>query len=359
MTTGPTPSPTPVTTVIVTKRITQSSSASGLPQTTPTVVTDTIVVAMNSLYNTDRRNLQSINDPGFSDFSNSVQSVGQSFDNGTLTNVYDHTVSFAVERGTTAILSEDAIFSEPFKSDDFISGYLTQLRQSDPAFTDTEPESFRIVVDDVPQGGTGVNSVRTIDEEPSGIGGGGIAGILIGSLVVIAGAGYIFYKRRKTSGTSSTNDRDINTFMTLEPQQDRLEKATSSHDDRESNDVLTVDYAPPSWGAVSRTSDDFPEISAFASSGINVQEEIIEIEAPGGPLGVILDSPNDGPPVVYKIRPDSAIGSLICLGDRLIAVDDIDVTEMNAVNVSRIMAKKSRQPSRKLTIIRETILGDC
>lgn len=40
------------------------------------------------------------------------------------------------------------------------------------------------------------------------------------------------------------------------------------------------------------------------------------------------------------------------MGDKLVAVDDEDVRDMTAVQVSKLLSKKSGNESRKLTIIR-------
>jgi C-terminal processing protease CtpA/Prc len=40
------------------------------------------------------------------------------------------------------------------------------------------------------------------------------------------------------------------------------------------------------------------------------------------------------------------------VGDKLVAVDDVDVRNMTAVDVSKLISKKSGQAKRKLTIIR-------
>ena len=46
------------------------------------------------------------------------------------------------------------------------------------------------------------------------------------------------------------------------------------------------------------------------------------------------------------------IRSQIRVGDKLLAVDDEDVTCMTAVEVSRLIGRKCEQKERKLTIVR-------
>jgi hypothetical protein len=44
------------------------------------------------------------------------------------------------------------------------------------------------------------------------------------------------------------------------------------------------------------------------------------------------------------------------VGDKLVAVDDEDVRTMTAVKVSKLISRKSANPSRKLTIVRTTMI---
>jgi len=90
----------------------------------------------------------------------------------------------------------------------------------------------------------------------------------------------------------------------------------------------------------------------------NVKEEVLEIDAPAGKLGVVIDTPDDGAPVVHAVKDSSVIADQICVGDKLIAVDDEDVRSMTAIKVSKLISKKSANPSRKLTIVRQTFVDD-
>ena len=52
-----------------------------------------------------------------------------------------------------------------------------------------------------------------------------------------------------------------------------------------------------------------------------------------------------------KILPSDEVGTL---NEVRMTVDDVDVREMSAVEVSKLISKKSDQGRRKLTIIRRT-----
>jgi C-terminal processing protease CtpA/Prc len=69
------------------------------------------------------------------------------------------------------------------------------------------------------------------------------------------------------------------------------------------------------------------------------------------------DTPQfEGPPVVHAVKDSSVIADLIQVGDKLVAVDDENVTNMTAIKVSKLISKKSANPSRKLTVIRTTVI---
>jgi C-terminal processing protease CtpA/Prc len=84
----------------------------------------------------------------------------------------------------------------------------------------------------------------------------------------------------------------------------------------------------------------------------NGDEEIIHIFAPPGKLGVVIDTPDDGAPVVHAVKDTSVIADRIVVGDKLVAVDDEDVRSMTAIKVSKMISRKGANPSRKLTIVR-------
>lgn len=82
------------------------------------------------------------------------------------------------------------------------------------------------------------------------------------------------------------------------------------------------------------------------------REEMLEIYAPPGLLGVVIDTPGGASPVVHAIKDTCPIRREIYVGDKLVAVDDVDVRNMTAVDVSKLISKKSGQAKRKLTVIR-------
>lgn len=107
-------------------------------------------------------------------------------------------------------------------------------------------------------------------------------------------------------------------------------------------------------GGASVFTDDEQSFEAFRTrDGYAGKEEVIEIFAPAGKLGVVIDTPaNEGAPVVYNIKDTCPIADKLRIGDKLIAVDDEDVTSFTAVKVSKIISQKSGNAQRKFTIVR-------
>lgn len=95
----------------------------------------------------------------------------------------------------------------------------------------------------------------------------------------------------------------------------------------------------------------------FGQSGGKVKEEILHIFAPPGKLGVVIDTPDDGAPVVHAVKETSVVVDKVKVGDKLVAVDDEDVRTLTAIKVSKLISRKSANTSRKLTVLRLTHIG--
>lgn len=76
------------------------------------------------------------------------------------------------------------------------------------------------------------------------------------------------------------------------------------------------------------------------------------VYAPAGKLGIVLDNPDDKGPVVYIIKESSPLMDKIEVGDRLVAVDEVDVRAMSPTKVSKLISKRSANPMRKFTLLR-------
>ena len=99
--------------------------------------------------------------------------------------------------------------------------------------------------------------------------------------------------------------------------------------------------------------DAIPENSTAQCNA--TREERIEIVAPSGRLGVVLlspDIPEAGPAFISDISNDSPLLDEIQMGDKIIAIDDKDVRDMSAKNVSQLLGSKSNKTARKIVVLR-------
>lgn len=81
-------------------------------------------------------------------------------------------------------------------------------------------------------------------------------------------------------------------------------------------------------------------------------EERFNVVAPAGKLGMVIDTPNRGIPVVHAIKDTSVLFDQVRVGDRLISVDGEDCTGMTAMQVSKLISLKSEKPVRVLVFTR-------
>ena len=85
-------------------------------------------------------------------------------------------------------------------------------------------------------------------------------------------------------------------------------------------------------------------------SNLDPKEQEFEVVAPAGLLGLILESDiDDGRPTVHNVKPNSVLCNVVKVGDRLLSVDNVDVTKMRASDVSQLIASKRDQKGRILT----------
>jgi len=72
--------------------------------------------------------------------------------------------------------------------------------------------------------------------------------------------------------------------------------------------------------------------------------------APPGAVGIIVDTSPDGP-AVHSLKSASPMLGLISPGDLIVALDDEDTRHMTAAMLTRLMAQKSTQRERKITLL--------
>jgi hypothetical protein len=81
-------------------------------------------------------------------------------------------------------------------------------------------------------------------------------------------------------------------------------------------------------------------------------EVLINVIAPAGKLGMVVDTPAGGVPVVHAIKETSVLSSQVRVGDRLLSVDGEDCSGLTAMQVSKLISQKAQNPTRALVFSR-------
>ena len=82
----------------------------------------------------------------------------------------------------------------------------------------------------------------------------------------------------------------------------------------------------------------------------NPSSGLYDVFAPAGPIGIVVDTTKNGP-AVHSLKRTSPMLGLINPGDLIIALDDEDTRGMTAATLTRLMARKSSQKERKITLL--------
>jgi len=77
---------------------------------------------------------------------------------------------------------------------------------------------------------------------------------------------------------------------------------------------------------------------------------LYDVFAPAGPIGIIVDTTKHGP-AVHSLKRTSPMLGLINPGDLIVGLDDEDTRGMTAATLTRLMAQKSNQKERKITLL--------
>jgi len=82
------------------------------------------------------------------------------------------------------------------------------------------------------------------------------------------------------------------------------------------------------------------------------ENNLFEVAAPSGKLGVIIDTPENSPPTVFAIKDTSPLAGVVMVGDQLVSVDGTETTEMSSVAVSQLLFEKAGNSTRVLAFHR-------
>jgi hypothetical protein len=81
-------------------------------------------------------------------------------------------------------------------------------------------------------------------------------------------------------------------------------------------------------------------------------ENRVEVEAPPGMLGLVLEADNEGVATVYDMKEVSPLAGRVNIGDKLVSVDQVDVTAMSVESVMKLIASKRTRDVRRLVFTR-------
>mmetsp|Transcript_43380 Transcript_43380/g.77958 ORF Transcript_43380/g.77958 Transcript_43380/m.77958 type:complete len:531 (+) Transcript_43380:229-1821(+) len=241
-------------------------------------------------------------------------------------------------------LGTNEILQMPLSTEDYREAYVGELKRSLEGYKDLiSVSSISTPFDD----NGGGNKAMDGTNDAGGLSMGNTIGIVCGiaAFVLLVG-GFVYYRRMDKDGNSAKDENDGS--------------AAAAHNARGivsvgSSNISTKNTSskPTDLGDMSVASGDYYPSSGSTPYGndLDAAEELLTIYAPAGKLGVVIDSPDNGAPMIHDVKDTSPIADKVQVGDRLVAVDDEDARTMTAIKVSKLISRKSSN-SRKLTIIR-------
>jgi C-terminal processing protease CtpA/Prc len=129
--------------------------------------------------------------------------------------------------------------------------------------------------------------------------------------------------------------------------------ASNSRDRVQSEDFTKMSSANSlAMSKLGRMGDNLFADDASFEQQFQDPEERFDVVAPAGKLGMVIDTPNGGMPVVHAIKDTSVLAEEVRVGDRLLSVDGEDCTGMTAMQVSKLISLKSEKPARVLVFAR-------
>jgi C-terminal processing protease CtpA/Prc len=110
------------------------------------------------------------------------------------------------------------------------------------------------------------------------------------------------------------------------------------------------------------TTDTSPDVPVVVPPPTTLAEPIVSgdtytVKAPAGKLGVILDNPDEGSPVIHTVKDTSPLLGQITVGDRLVMIDDVDVSDYSPAQVVQLLSTKSQNPVRLLTLSHPSLVS--
>lgn len=313
----------------------------------------------------------------------------------TLKIVFDTAVAF---RSPTDNLDVAALIGLAFDTAEDREAYIRRL-QSVGGQPFTSITSINIEINGVPQN---VQKEQAQVSDSGGVGLPVIIGASVGGAALVAIVIFAILRRRKpktsyddnftfASSKKDLGHEHVNTNIIVEPQDDistlgdpmpgvlmlqqddvstlgePITDSALDRDDTISGSGVSGDYeyhkAYAQQGHQKSQDSLLQSLSSANGNGdddglsveesLDLDEKRFEVAAPAGKLGMVIDTPNGGAPVVHAIKNTSSLANTgIQVGDRLVAIDGIDTTCLTAMQVSKLISQKANNPSRVLEFVR-------
>lgn len=316
-----------------------------------------------------RRWLQQLQNE-ISDFSTTVtvqgQDVTQASNGAPIRNIvsYDQEVSYTQPSASPRVNPLDVVM-KPFQDETKAQEYFNRLKNSSPAFREvpetTPDETFAEINGASDSGGT--ENETTIAATLSGL---AVVLVFIG-LAFLAWHrrrhGYVKHEEEPVFDRSDTNLNNIEEppdELVVEGDGEAAEVSTlythslCGYSDGGEQNTVDYDYAKVATLSLITENDGQDWVKKLAKLGPQYTDErnVYTIDAPAGKLGIVFDTPDEGPLVIFQVADTSVLLGKVNVGDRLLALDDNDVTELTAVNISRLIIARSEEPVRRFTFMR-------
>jgi len=277
----------------------------------------------------------------------------------------------------------------PFNTQAEQDQFIRDLKATnDPAFAQVSAVSVTLPNDL----GTGGNNIDGIKGDGGGGGGGGSMGLVIGiamvGTMIVALIGILIHRRLRNNGSfkkSSSGGTPMspghtdpsNMMMNRHDMKYAQEINVGPNDDistlgepiglfgdhiTTTDETATIDYdykrllkESQSVAGESTNLNSILGEMTEVTSGVYIDklvEDRIDVDAPPGNLGLIIDAGDDGCPFVCEVKETSVLRDRVWVGDRLLSVDSVDLTIMRTGDVYKVIASKKDFPQRKFVFAR-------
>mmetsp|Transcript_28369 Transcript_28369/g.60070 ORF Transcript_28369/g.60070 Transcript_28369/m.60070 type:complete len:501 (+) Transcript_28369:156-1658(+) len=163
-------------------------------------------------------------------------------------------------------------------------------------------------------------------------------------------------KYEKSKDRTSSDSIKLDSLSERFGESDSIPSFAVKEDDEETGSSSRIDFGKLDVsGHLGAESTKSPTSNPIQSSSIQIgylgKNEIVDILAPPGVLGLVLDSPDDGWPVIHAVKRESVIADQVTIGNRLMSIDGTDVRNHTSFHLSTLLNEPSRG-KKKVTVLR-------